>query len=406
MQTSFIFITTLLALTSLTTASKLQCKKLFKDKYQLFYYHSAEADTIEKRTTVTVGNMHNLQGTLHTSICGSVKIPKGCENAGDTAKLVFISDNNEKCIMINESENWGYELDINHEQSQVVSIKQQDEQEYKIMYNFVCEAEQNKREYKSLYMPNEKIFEIKIISNDGCGIHLDFFKVLSDNSLIAAIAFTIIGLILCFFGLKFYRDFLMFFIPLLTLILGFYFYMSLIEKSASQNERILLIFFMVFGIMVLLTLAVLFSSVIYFVICLLSSYQLGLTAHAYLITQFEFFTHEHTEWIPVAVFFILLFGLYLKLQDYFIIINTAVLGSFSLVISLPYYGLTSFDFLFNIEMDKFDNIKELDPAYLNMLGLFSMTALLGILVQYGLFKRGSGRKYRDQELKIDLKLTP
>lgn len=406
MRTSFILLLSIFGVISNIRVTNLRCQKLFRDDSQLFFYYPEKPSLKLENISLMVDNTQNLQGTLYTSICDTVKIPEGCKEARNDAKLVFITSNPIKCLIVSNDYNWEYEINKHENSEQKISITQLGNPSYKVNYDFVCEPQASIPDFKPTYDAGKMLFNITVYSDAGCGIHLTFFDVLAKNYLVTAISFTIIGVILCFFGLKFYKDFLMFFIPLLILILGFYFYMSLIETSASQNERIMLIFFLIFGNMVIMTLAVLFSNVIYFVICLLTSYQLGLMAHAYLLTQIDFFAKQHTEWILITFFFCLLFSLYLKLQDYFIIVNTALLGAFSLMISLSYYGLTKFDFLFNIEMDKFDDIKQMNGTFLNILGLFALTSLLGMLIQYVLFKKDCEKKYRNDDIRIDLKLTP
>ena len=406
MRTSFIFTFALMIISSAVSSSKLRCYKLFKDDYKLFYYNPDGTDIIEREIKVRLEGSGEQNAIITTSVCGTVEVPKKCNLEAQEAKLVAYFPETEKCDIVTDNSKWEYNLAKAPNKEQLITIKGTNAEQSSIIYKFNCEAHAPKANYKLMYMPNDKVYEVNIQSQSGCGISLDLFRVLSENALITAIAFTTIGFILCFFGLKFYNDFLMFFIPLLALLLGFYFYMSLIEKSASQNERIMLIFLMVFGIMLVLTLAVLFSSVLYLLICALSSYQLGLMAHAYLITQFDFFSYDHTEWITIIGFFLILFGIYVKLKDYFIMINTAALGSFTMITALPYFGLTKFYFLLDIEMDKFKDIKHLEPEFLKMIGLFVLSTILGILVQYFLFKRNSGPKYGNEDLRIDLKLAP
>ena len=49
-------------------------------------------------------------------------------------------------------------------------------------------------------------------------------------------------------------------------------------------------------------------------------------------------------------------GFYLKMKDYFIIFCTAFIGAFFLIISASYFGISEFDFLFNLEMGKFKDL--------------------------------------------------
>lgn len=410
MRTSFILTITMIGLLHNVESSKLRCEHLFKDDYQLFFYRPSERDYIEQKTSIVVDVMEVVKGKIMTSVCENVTVPEGCPDAGKEAKFVFVQDSlaassDKSCIVIYDNKSWTYELTTSEHQSQKITIQQPASKDHTVNYNFLCDEKADTPSTKVFYDPTNKAFTVGISSKDVCGIHLDLFKVLYDNSMITAISFTIIGVILCFFGLKLYKDFLMFFIPLLTLILGFYFYLSIVDNSSDKNERLMLVFFMCFTIMVVLTLAVLFSSVVFFLVCMASSYQLGLMAHRSLAAQFEFFRMEYTQWIVIVLIFLILFGLYLKLQDYFIIINTVIIGSCSLIMSLYYYKLTEFNLLFDIEINKF-NLDQLNPVYFKMIGLFVLIALLGGLVQYVIFVKGADKHYNNDDLKIDLKITP
>ena len=407
MRSSFILLLAIIGLAQLATSAPLSCTKIFKDDYQLFYYNPTEPviklENIELETKLG----HKYAGTVLASVCGTVKVPNECANKTvEEAKFVFVNYQLPECIIVEENSKWSYEMTKNESQQKMFVISQEMPNHHKIDFNFICEENAGTLQPKVRYNPDTKTFTIVNESNAGCGISLDFFKTLHDNKLLTAITFTIIGIILTFFGLKLYKDFLMFFIPLLILILGFYFYISLVQNSPNQDERIMLIFFMILSIMVVMTLAVLFSNVIFFVICVLSGFQLGTLLHAYLVTQIEFFANPHTQYIPIALITLALVLFYLKLKDFFIIVNTAILGSFSLVLALPYYGLTEFDFLFNIEMDKFDDIKKLDVEFLKLMGLFTLIALLGTAVQYAWFKKREEKRYAHDDMRIDLKLAP
>jgi len=405
MRISFIF--QLLIISSLidSSVSKFTCKKLFKKDFQLFNFQPSDIDVIERKDISFVDSSSKMNGTVLTSICSTVKIPTGCEGENKDAKFVLKPKDDSPCIVIKDTTEWEYGIEKAATKDSVIIAKQKEGVDYKVDYKFICDRKQDKPDYSFYYFPNQKMFEVQIHSTSSCGIQLTLFKILSENSLITAVCFTTIGFVLCFMGLKFHKDFLMFFIPLLTLVLGFYFYMSLIEKSPSDNERIMLIFFLVFGVMVLLTMTVLFPIIIYFVICLMSSWQLAIITKSCL-SEIKFFNNEYAMWVLVPVFFLVLFGLYLKLQDYFVIINTSLLGSFAFIISLPYYGITNFDFLFNIQINDIDDINKLDPDLVKLVVVFGLLATLGSLVQYVAFKRNDKSGYRNDELKIDLKLEP
>ena len=404
MRQSTILAITFLLTFSLTRSDDFSCQKLFKKDYQIFFFTSEVANPFTTQKTIKPDHLSDqVTGDIYTSICGQVEIPNECSLHEGKAKFVFQSrENLGNCIVIKEEGDWTFTLNKELEQ-QVISIKKDDEH-IKLTYTFKCEVGNDSPDVNVLYFPNKKEFEVTVNSLDGCGIKLDFLKVLSENPLVTAVVFAVLGSILCFFGLKFYKDFLIFFIPLIILILGFYLYMALVEKSLQHNDKLFLIIAMIFCLMIVVVLTVMFSSMIYLLLSFLVSYELGLIAHSLAEKHYEFFTKDYTEWIFIIVFFAMLFGFYLALKDYFIILGTSILGSSFLIISLPYFGLSEFEFLFDIEMNKFNDIKHLDNNHLNILVLFGMVTLLGILMQFVMFKRGSS-KDNNEDIKIDLQMS-
>ena len=79
--------------------------------------------------------------------------------------------------------------------------------------------------------------------------------------------------------------------------------------------------------------------------------------HKFLEPKYEFFREDYTEFILVAILFVAFVGFYLKMKYYFIIFCTAFLGAFFLVVSASYFGVSDFDFLFNLEMGKFKDLE-------------------------------------------------
>lgn len=79
------------------------------------------------------------------------------------------------------------------------------------------------------------------------------------------------------------------FIVGLIIVLGFYLYVSYIEKNLEQNSKFYLIVGLLFGIMVLASLIVMFTNIIFWVLAFLASYTLGLMLHDEVSKHVEFF---------------------------------------------------------------------------------------------------------------------
>ena len=86
----------------------------------------------------------------------------------------------------------------------------------------------------------------------------------------------------------------MFFIPLLVIIIGFYFYISYIEKNLKFSSKFYLVVGLLFAIMILASLLVVFTNVIFYILSFLASYSLGLILHDEVSKHIEFFKQENT----------------------------------------------------------------------------------------------------------------
>lgn len=124
---------------------------------------------------------------------------------------------------------------------------------------------------------------------EGCGYSIGFLKALSNNAILSGIIFLVFGLVLCFGGIKFYKDMLIFFIPIMIAILGFYLYLNIVVKNVDRNTEFFLVIVTVFILAVIVSLVVMFTSAIYVILSCIVSYQLGLMLHRMLQPKVEFF---------------------------------------------------------------------------------------------------------------------
>ena len=81
----------------------------------------------------------------------------------------------------------------------------------------------------------------------------------------------------------------MFFIPMLIIVLGMYLYISYIEKNLQHNSKFYLVVGLLFAIMIVASLIVIFSDLIFWILALLASYTLGLILHDEVSKHIEFF---------------------------------------------------------------------------------------------------------------------
>lgn len=73
----------------------------------------------------------------------------------------------------------------------------------------------------------------------------------------------------------------------------------------------------------------------------------------------SFFSKPHTEYITIVILFAIMMVMYYKMKDYFVIVCTAMIGAFFMILGLSYSGVTDIDFLFSMEIGKLKNLDAL-----------------------------------------------
>jgi len=256
---------------SAETKSELTCKHLFTKDYLVFFYRD-QTPVLKLHKDVNFGLGKIVTGDVLTSVCGDIDIPEGCGPSGK-AKLVFQAGPGDCPVIVPVHDAWQYELGTFETREQMVVMKPalENVSEYSVSYKFVCVPNSLVENAYVNYFADSKLFEIQIHGSKTCGYSVSFLKSLSENSTVTACVFLAIGVVLCFFGLKFYKDMLMFFIPTMIAILCFYLYLTVVEKSIEQNNRWLSIAAVLFILVVIIALVTMFTNVIYFILCKLNS---------------------------------------------------------------------------------------------------------------------------------------
>ena len=276
----FVIIISLLA--SAFLQHKSPCLNVYQDEYAIFLIRENESWTKIQKTTI--GNNKSERIFLG---CEKFKIPVECGQDLEAA-FVYI-DENQSCLIMPEVKEVHYQPLIDEEKNGNFKVKmtvtgnilkneadKSEEKEITLQYEF-GQAITNSGDFEK----QGDVFLISISQSSNPVHVLSFLKVLKEHSVVSTVIFFSFGMILCFFGLKFYRDMLSFFIPLIIAILGFYLYITLVEKSVEQNEKMMLILMTLFSIAVFIALAVTFTSVIYVILCILisNSWQLSTGKH-------------------------------------------------------------------------------------------------------------------------------
>ncbi len=158
-----------------------------------------------------------------------------------------------------------------------------------------------------------------------------------------------------FFGYKFYKEWVIVFIPLLIVILGFYLYLTYVEKSVNHNTRFTYIILILFSIVIVACLMVIFTNFVYFLLSFLVSFKLGKMIFSYLIKD-GYKMNSYYEYAIIGVVFLVFIIFFFSIKNYFVVVSTSILGSMLCMISLYYLKVTNVDYLFEMELSEFKDI--------------------------------------------------
>lgn len=269
-------------------------------------------------------------------------------------------------------------------------------EEFKTETNFYCDTENPK--IVSHFLPTQSLLQINVFSSDGCVINFEFLQLLNEIPWLTGAIFLILGIGLAFIGIKVYKNLLIVFIPMMIAILGFYLYFALVENSKTSTTKILTLVGLLVFIFIIAVLMVWFNWLIYLIIAFGVSCQFGLLAQSFLAQNVEFFAKPYTEWILIILFFVLFTVMYILAKDYFVILSTAIMGSLFFMLSLKYLGLTDFDLLFDLQIEKLVDFGALDSEVQKMSLVFIGVLILGTIVQVVLMKRTKANEEKEKEM--------
>lgn len=267
----------MISLAFFTFQLPMPCVHVFEEDYAVFLLRDSPS-------WIKLSNQESRMNTDSGMImfsCDLFDIPSTCAQKGQT-RFVHVNSETDVCIVL------GDKVAVTYDKKLVAIDNKQD---YKVgmtikgkrlladdkddiatgdVLELKIEVQQDAFA-KSKFTMNNNGFNIEYYSVDASVHQLKFLKILKENSVISTCIFVTFGMILCFFGLKFYKDMLMFFIPLMFVILGFYLYISIVEKSVEINDKLLLILVTILCLGLFIAMAVAFTNIIYIVLCFIKS---------------------------------------------------------------------------------------------------------------------------------------
>ena len=239
--------------------------------------------------------------------------------------------------------------------------------------------------------------EIKINSIDGCVTELTMLQWMSIIPIISAIFFSLFGIVFLYGGFIFKVYFKVIFIVLCQIFLYFSLYFLFIESLSTQTLKITFSIVLLSIIIGLSILTYFFDFVFYIQLAFLGATNFGLIVKLALQEYSLFFFAPFSEWWLIVLFWSFFFLMFVYSKDFFVIGMTSILGTTLSLISLRYFGVTDYDFLFNTQVEKFDTLNEIDPENVKFAGIYFVAVLTGVIIQWAL-----RRRYKSSQDEIDL----
>lgn len=310
------------------------------DIYEDYYHYEIKInpdaeDRHQSDFKIMDDNRVNIIGDVYYKICGYVD-EKTYDDKTNEAKLVFIPTNKEnQKIILDASNNWKIKNN-NDNDNEEVTVIHGPTNNYFLKYKFKCDKSAKEPNTNISYVELTKTFEISVNSAEGCKVNTTPTYI----SIIACVFDVLFkvsfGIALGFFGFKLYNyhNMALFCGLAAGMVVSFGITKILIARDNVLLEELLLLFIFLIGYLFLITC---FFQIVPIALIVFVSLFLALKT-------FNFFNEimEINQKVTVTIFFILylcpMLFCYLKLQDYYIIVFTSIIGSANLEDTLSIFA--------------------------------------------------------------------
>ena len=272
-------------------------------------------------------------------------------------------------------------------------------------FNFFCDKEDPKT--RAHFDSGRGALVVNEYSSGGCVVTFSFLRVLNELSWLTGAVFFLAGAALLLGGFKIYKNVFIAFIPVVVVMLGFFLYFGLVDKTDTPFMNVLTCA----GILLLMVAAVLVfvycHSFFYFVVTCCVSLQLAMVLKTVLEQSSDFFEHPLVFYGLFFVLYAVFIALYALTEDLFIVLVTSTAGAVLLLVSLKFLGITEYDLLLDTQLDKFSQFESLDPEARKMLVVFLSLGVFGFVLQYVLvcLERRREKQEADDEEDSELDAT-
>jgi hypothetical protein len=245
-------------------------------------------------------------------------------------------------------------------------------------------------------------------SKNGCLVQFNFLKFLSQFSVLTGLIFASIGLSLLLGGFKIYTNIFLAFIPVVIIMLGFFLFFALMDKTETPFSNLLMLCGILLIMILCILIAIYIQNYFFFIFAFLVSFQFAYYMKNFLEQYFSCFEYSYMYTILTLIFYLILVSIYLFTEDFFVILSTVIFGSILLIISLRYLGITSYDLLFDTQLNKFYQFDHFDPEAKKIIIAFVSVIVFGFIFQTVMlcYMRRNEKNEEDEEDEEDVLEVP
>ena len=397
------------------SASEFRCNYFFKDTFQLFGMPKRESK-LELRF-----KMDNYDGDkdvetayIYIKECGNLIKNDVCGNADDmpiNTKAAIKVDSKRDCVFITSEGEWSNLITTADDGQTLIQIEQaqkeatSENKNFSLVYHYIC-SPNGEQVREAVFLPHERQVILVNTGSDSCAYTFETLKLITENRYIVLTFLGLIGSLLCFMGIKFFKDLFYYFLGLVVIIFGVYL-CSFIFAPSMEPEMVNKYLKMAIVLTLIVLAIVLLVKFTWFLVAVLSLIASYFAARILIeaLKQFneKVFTNQYFFYALFAVIFIVLFLIHQKFSDHFVILCSGLIGGFMLSAALMNLVNKNWEFLFTLtDLGQDINFDKVLEKKFIVLGI--IFSLIGICAQFLFFKmKKNNETTHPKDLRIELK---
>ena len=280
----------------------------------------------------------------------------------------------------NKSQIFNRILTKSSESDQKKQLRLKLDETIKVEFYYFCSDDDPKMTSKFDHKKN--VLTINEYSKNGCLTEFYFLKFLSQVPWLTGLVFAAIGIMLILGGFKIYHNIFIALVPVVVLMLGFFLYFVLMDKTETPFMNLLTLAGILLVMILSILLIVYLQSYFFFVFAFLVSFQLAFYFKNFLEQYCSLFEESYMYTALILVFYITFIIIYSFTENLFVVLTTVIFGTIMLIISLRYFGITSYDLLLDTQLNKFNQFDHFDPEAKKIIFVFLGLLVFGIIFQF------------------------